>query len=439
MNRNRVLLLAITASTLLLLGAAQLFANGTAEKKQSKTLTVWWYEPADNAMAQAWNVALNEFKQKYPQTTVKFEQKSFEDLQKTFRMVLASGKGPDISEFNKGTATMGQLVKDGLLYNLDSVFDQHGWNKKLSPSLQNVLRYDSHGRMGQGSVYGITTYGEFIMVYYNKEMFRKYGVTVPKNLAQFEQVCNTFVKKGIAPIAFGDADKWPAFHEFGELLNYSASRSFINNYIFLKKKINFSGPEFMSALTKFQNWVKAGYFPKDFMAVSYDDMWKGFVAQKSPMLITGSWLYGTLLKEAKNFDWGVFLMPGKKLNVGSGGNAFVIPKNATNKQGAIDLMDLMLGTQSQTTMALKGGVPATTIDYAKITDPKVLRINTLFDTINKNDGFSYYVDWPVPTFFDVFGNALQGLLSMRSTPADVAAVLQKAYDSYFDKTVGSAR
>lgn len=439
MKQNRALLLTTTLVALFVLGVAQLYANGSSEKTQNKTLTVWWYEPADNAMAQAWNVALNEFRQKYPQTTVKFEQKSFEDLQKTFRMVLASGKGPDISEFNKGTATMGQLVKDGLLYNLDSVFVQHGWEKKLSPSLQNILRYDSLGRMGHGSVYGITTYGEFIMVYYNKEMFQRYGISVPKNLEQFDQVCDAFVKKGIAPIAFGDADKWPAFHEFGELLDYSASRHFINDYVFLKKKVDFSGPEFKTALTRLQGWAKAGYFPKDFMAVSYDDMWKGFVAQKSPMLITGSWLYGTLLKEAKSFNWGVFLMPGKKLNVGSGGNAFVVPKSATNKQGAIDLMDLMLGTESQTTMALKGGVPATSIDVAKIADPKVLRLNTLFDTINRNNGFSYYVDWPVPTFFDVFGNALQGLLSMRATPTEVSAILQKEYNAYFDKTVGAAQ
>ena len=33
--------------------------------------------------------------------------------------------------------------------------------------------------MGSGKLYGITDYGEFVMVYYNKDMFAKYNLKVP--------------------------------------------------------------------------------------------------------------------------------------------------------------------------------------------------------------------------------------------------------------------
>lgn len=42
-------------------------------------------------------------------------------------------------------------------------------------------------------------YAEYVTVYYNKELFAKYGVQVPTTLAEFEAVLDTFVAAGVTP------------------------------------------------------------------------------------------------------------------------------------------------------------------------------------------------------------------------------------------------
>ena len=54
-------------------------------------------------------------------------------------------------------------------------------------------------------------------------------------------------------------------------------------------------------------------------------------------MISGSWWYGTFVSEIKNFKWGTFLFPGNKLDPGSGGNLWVVPSKAKNKDLAYDV------------------------------------------------------------------------------------------------------
>ena len=52
-----------------------------------------------------------------------------------------------------------------------------------------------------------------------------------------------------------------------------------------------------------------------------------FQQGKIPMNLTGSWMFGTFLTGIKDFKWGLFVLPGKKYNTGSGGNLWAVPTN----------------------------------------------------------------------------------------------------------------
>ncbi len=56
-------------------------------------------------MGKAWNEAIKEFEATHPGVKVKFEEKGFEQIQKTAPMVLNSKNAPDVMEYNKGNAT----------------------------------------------------------------------------------------------------------------------------------------------------------------------------------------------------------------------------------------------------------------------------------------------------------------------------------------------
>ena len=154
---------------------------------QSKELLIWHYE-RDNAMDAAWQVAMDDFAKTHPGVSVKFERKVFEQIQETARMILNSRACPDVMYINKGNSTCGIYAKDGLITPLDEVAVKYGWDKILKPSIQTTCRYDQNGIMGSGKLYGVTNYGEFVLVYYNKGWFNKYNLEVPTSLEEFEKV-----------------------------------------------------------------------------------------------------------------------------------------------------------------------------------------------------------------------------------------------------------
>jgi raffinose/stachyose/melibiose transport system substrate-binding protein len=206
-------------------------------------------------------------------------------------------------------------------------------------------------------------------------------------------------------------------------------RKLANDYQMVAKDVDLKGPAFKFGTEKFVEYINKGYFDPNVTGIDYDNSHPGFTTeQKYPLMLTGSWLYKVVIDNAK-FNWDVFLMPGKKLNTGSGGNLFIVPQKAKNKDLAYEYLDLVLGKEAQTVMANAGGIPINA-DLAGIADPKVKRLNELFSTIVKNDGLSFYPDWPVPNFMEVMGSGLQGLLAKSQTVDGFLESLSKEYNSY---------
>ena len=402
----------------------------TAAPAQKRVFKIWYYEGADSAMGQSWADATTDFKAAHPDVDFQFELKTFDQIQQTAQMVLNSPDAPDLLEINKGNATAGLYAKQGLLTDITAEATKRGWDKLLPSSIQTTCRYDTNGIMGSGPLYGVTNYGEFVMVYYNKDLFNKYGVAVPTSLDEFNAAADKFVKAGVPPIALGGLDKWPVTQNFYELALYKADRSFIDNYELFKGDVNFQGPEFTFAAQSLADQVKKGYFGKNATGTSYNDANAAFTQGKYPMDLTGSWMFGTFLTSNK-FDWGIFVMPGKKLNTGSGGNLWAVPAGAPNKDLAYDFIDLTLQPKAQTIMANAGGIPLSA-DLSKITDPHVKELNEAFSTIVKNDGLAFYPDWPAPGYMDTLGGGLQDLLNGKKTVSaflDFIAAPWKEYKS----------
>jgi raffinose/stachyose/melibiose transport system substrate-binding protein len=395
-----------------------------------KTLTLWHYEGSDSAMGIAWNQAIKEFKQKYPGVKVKFEEKGFEQIQKNANMILNSDSAPDVMEYNKGNATAGLLSKLGLLTDLSSTVKSYGWDKKLSPSLQTTARYDK-GIMGSGAWYGVPNYGEYVMVYYNKDMFAKNGVSVPTTLDQFVNVLDTFKKKGITPIATGGSE-YPAQQVFYELVLSKADRSFVNDFELYDNKVDFHGPEMTYGAQTFADWVKKGYISKDSANMKAQDMGNAFEQGKNPILISGSWWYGTFKNEIKNFDWGTFLFPGNKLDPGSSGNLWVIPSKSKNKDMAADFINITMQPDIQDLLGNSGGVPVAA-DVSKITDAKNKELIDNFNKLVDEDGLAFHPDWPAPGYYDILVAGVQELINGTKNPTQFLDQIAKPYNDYLSQ------
>ena len=422
-SRRRRALLAVTAAFLTVAAT-----SGVGSAQDAKTLRLWHYEGPDSAMGVAWTEAIKQFEATHPGVTVQFEAKGFEQIQKTAGMVLNSDQAPDILEYNKGNATAGLLSTQGLLTDLTDVATARGWDKLLSPSLQTTARYDEQGVMGSGKWYGVPNYAEYVMVYYNKDMFAAHNVAVPTTLAELETAMDTFVQAGITPIALGAAE-YPAQQVFYELALSKATRDFINAFELYAGPVDFHGPEFTYGAETLASWVQKGYISKDSASLKAQDMQTAFENGTSPILIGGSWLYGTFMNEIKDFDWGTFLFPGNTMDPGSSGNLWVVPANSKNKDLAYDFIDITMHQDIQDLLGNSGGVPVAA-DPTKITDPKNQELIANFNTLSGQDGLAFYPDWPAPGYYDVLVAGVQDLISGTQTPTQFLDTIAAPYNDY---------
>ena len=393
----------------------------------TSTLKLWHYEGANSAMGIAWDKAIETFKTEHPGVTVEFERKAFEQIQQNAGMILASDEGPDVMEYNKGNATAGLLAAQGLLTDLTDVAKQKGWDTKLSPSLQTTAKYDDHGIMGSGNWYGVPNYGEYVMVYYNKDLFKKYNVAIPTTMIEFTAAMDAFVKNGVTPLGMSGAE-YPAGQLYYEFALSKADRTFVDNYQLYKSPVDFTADPIKYGVDTFNEWVKAGYISNESASLKAEDMGTTFQAGKNPMIVSGSWWYGRFSDEIKSFDWGTFLFPGNKLNAGSSGNIWVVPTASKNKALAEDFIDITMRPEIQNLIGNNGGVPVAA-DAGAITDPKNKELIDNFNKVNAADGLAFYPDWPVPGYYDVLVSGFQSLINQSKAPADVISSISGPYDT----------
>ena len=409
-------------------GAAAPAATPTAAPR---VLKLWYYEPPDSAMGKAWAAAQTQFVATHPGVKIAYELHTFEALQKTAQMVLNSDSAPDLIEINKGNANAGTFATEGLLTDMTAEAAKRGWDKVLSPSIQTTCRYDPKtGIMGGGPLYGVTDYGEFVMLYYNQDMFDKNGIKVPTTVDDLYAAADAFVAKGITPFATAGAE-YPAQQVFYMLALSKANRQFVTNYQLLKG-IDFHGPEFTYGATEMVTWVQKGYISKDAVSMKAQDMQNAFQAGTNPMLMGGSWLFGGLESAKLPFKWNVELWPGNTISPGSGGNLWVIPAGSKNKDLAYDFIDITLSKANQNLLGNSGGLPVNA-DPTQITDPQAQKLIQLFAQLNANDGIGFYPDWPVAGYYADLVSATQELMNGTKTPSQFLDEIATPYNAALPK------
>ncbi|MDD9206860.1 extracellular solute-binding protein, partial [Georgenia sp. 10Sc9-8] len=347
---------------------------------------------------------------------------------------LNSDEAPDVLEYNKGNATAGLLASQGLLMPLDDAVAEYGWDEQLAPALQTTARYDENGIMGSGNWYGVPTYGEFVMVYYNEDMFAEHGIEIPTSQEEFEQVLVDFTEAGVTPLAEAAAE-YPLGQLWYQLALTRADREWVDAYQLYTDEVDWQGEEITYATETIKDWTDAGYISSDATGLTAEDAGTAFINGEYPIFYSGSWWYGRFGAEITDFEWSTFLYPGADMSPGSAGNMWVIPERAQNPELAQEFIDITMRPEIQAIMGNNGGVPVDA-DPADITDEKSAELIEHFNTLNERDGIAFYPDWPTPTFYDELNAGLQELLNGTLSPEEVQEQLGQQYQDGVDDIVG---
>jgi raffinose/stachyose/melibiose transport system substrate-binding protein len=187
--------------------------------------------------------------------------------------------------------SMVSLVKDGLLKNLDEYVTAFGWDKFPAAQLaQN--RVGNDGTRGSGSLYAAGLNYSLTGVFYNKKLAAQIGMTkAPATVAEFEDLLAKAKTAGLQPIMLWNATASGGGLAF-PLQNLMAAygpTDPINDWIFQKPGATIDTPTNLTAAQHLEQWVKAGYFPKDVNAIEYTDAQARFGKGEGVFMFNGDW------------------------------------------------------------------------------------------------------------------------------------------------------
>ncbi|MBM2614941.1 extracellular solute-binding protein [Actinoplanes sp. LDG1-06] len=394
-----------------------------------KTLRIVQYENPTSAQGQGWQKALEIFKQKHPDVEVKFEQTSFDAARQNAKITLSGNDVPDVVEFNKGNADGGQLAAQGLLEPLTEQVTKYGWDKKVTGGMSAFAKYDEDGYAGSGDWYGIPNIGEYVMFYYNKELFSKAGITtLPTTLDEFEAAMDKLIAAKIIPISSSAATS-QGFNQMWvwySLVSAQANRQQIDDFMFVRQPVDFEAAPWSDGTKKFQEWIDKGYVGDKLGGLSFEQATVNFLSGKAAMLIWNNGEFARIRKDA-SFDWDYFTLPGANMTMGSSGHLWGVPAKAENKELAYEWIDTTLSPEVQNEIGKLGGLPLAG-DASVITDPITKKFTERFNELVQADTLTFYPDYPVPGFLDFIQQHMQAMSNKNETADQYIDTLQKFYD-----------
>jgi raffinose/stachyose/melibiose transport system substrate-binding protein len=399
------------------------------------TLTVWDQECCQ--VSKVWDRLNAEFEERYPNVTIDRVNRDFGELKALLRLAIAGPKGPDVVEVNQGWPDMGQLVKAGLLLPLDNYAEAYGWTDRVSENVLAVSRWSEDGtQFGTGNLYGYTTFGEIIGVYYNVSMLGDLGLEVPTSFEEFEHAIEVAKQAGEVPIQFGNNDAFPGIHEYVVIQDRMAPVDYLTDFVFGLRgdETSFDTPENLQAGTTLQQWAEKGYFTPGFGGGSYDDAVAEFAGGEGLFMITGNWIVENLGADSQ--DFGFFVMPPMQAgdppaSTGGAGFPLSISAGTEHPDAAAAYIDWMTNDHSADLLLRTGQIPLSLGGTVPVQGGTVLAdVVGAADAVSEANGMVPYLDWATPTFYDTTTAAIQELMALRITPAEFVERIEADYSEF---------
>ncbi|GIF22891.1 raffinose/stachyose/melibiose transport system substrate-binding protein [Actinoplanes tereljensis] len=296
----------------------------------------------------------DEFTKQYPNVKWDIREDQFAVITQNAPRVLADDP-PDLMRLPQ----VSELVKDGLLKNLDGYAQAFGWDKWPASQLEQ-MRVSSTGQRGDGPLYAMGLNFSMTGIFYNKKMAAQIGMTKPPaTLAELDDLLQKAKAAGLTPINQfnGGATGGLAFPLQNLMAAYGEAGA-INDWIFQKSGATIDTPTNLQATQHLEKWLKAGYFADDINSQDYATMMSRFIGGKNLFIFDGDWESGNLDKQMAG-NVGFFLMPsataGGKQAAMSAPLTYGISSKAKNADCAAFFLNWVATNQQARDIAVKVG------------------------------------------------------------------------------------
>ena len=179
--------------------AASQAQNSTAATGQNTTITMMVSGTAQPNDFET-QILPKLVKQKFPNITLEVTKLPDDQYYTALKTKLASGECADMilvqPKYAGANSVLG-LAKAGYLAPLDDV-----------SALQKVGKAGTAPFTYENKVYAVPEGVTMLGTYYNKDTFKKYNISEPKNWTEFLDACKKLKAAGVQPIVMGDKDSY---------------------------------------------------------------------------------------------------------------------------------------------------------------------------------------------------------------------------------------
>jgi len=242
------------------------------------------------------------------------------------------------------TYRMKELADKDVLADLSSLWDKH--ESEFGTDLRNAFTFD-------GEAYGFPINSEYWVVWYNTEVFQKYGLSAPDTWDEFIEICETFKANDVTPMMSTVEGRWPTFIMFEEMIVGEDPDLYID---LCEGRVKYSDPRVRKAFEKWGDLIRKGYFTEP----GYD-VWAGgardFNLGDVGMALFGTWYYGATLTAngVPEENIGAFILPSHNPKAGKNVilevGPMLVSKNAANMEDTLKLADFWMSPEGNAVFA----------------------------------------------------------------------------------------
>ena len=219
------------------------------------------------------------------------------DYQTTLMARLAAGNAPDMMGVWGGNYHY-DLVKGGHLMELTG-----------QPFLSNIKQEAIDFQMVDGKLWSMPVDMAGLGFVYNKAIFEKLGLNVPKTWDEFDKACAAIKAADITPIILAGQDAWTlqqALWTLASPLVYGKDPNF--DMAVIKGEKSYNCPEWQEALEHYIE-VRDNYANADTMSMNYSLGNQMIAEGKAAMVMQGIWVVAAIQQYNPDADLGFFPAP----------------------------------------------------------------------------------------------------------------------------------
>jgi raffinose/stachyose/melibiose transport system substrate-binding protein len=339
------------------------------------------------------------------------------------RTELLGGSGPDVWRIWGGQIGA-PYAKAKQAADLAPYYAKYGWESKIGQLAVAGMTFDG---VKSGVPFVVAGMG----AWYNKALFAKAKVDVPKSYAELEAMNDKLVAAGIVPMGTAGKYGWHIMRLFEYLLETSAGPELHDKL--LTGAESWDRPEVVTAFTNFKKWQDKKWIPEGALGLDPADVEPGYVQGKHAYTITGSWTEVAAIQAAKksSSDFGTFVFPTDQNPVRHSGfvEGYMVNARSGNKDMAAALIDYLVQPATQKALGVTNSpVVGAEPDKAK------LPLSYQWTEINKTSPFYTVQDQAFPKqqadqYFTVQSELLQG----KTDPAAAAKRMQEIVSAWAKK------